>query len=68
MIAACVHVNAFQEYNVVHKKLVFEENLQHDFIYIMSTSMRNERYCLGIKCDEIIKQRKEMEKFLGSAY
>lgn len=67
MIAAYVHVNAFQEYNVEHKKLVFEENLQHDFIYIMLTSMRNERYCLGIKY-EIIKRRKEMGKFLGSAY
>lgn len=62
-------MNIFQEYNLEHKRLVLEEYLQHDFIYIMLTSMRNkDRYYLGIKYDAIIKQGKEMEQFLDSAY
>lgn len=34
----------------------------------MLASMRNERYCLGIKYDDIVTQSKEMEQFLDSAY
>ena len=61
-------MNGLQEYNVEHKKLVLEY-LQHDFIYIMLTRRRNERrYRLRIKYGKMIKQSKEMEQFLDSAY